>query len=171
MVKGHIVRFVNDYCDFMYFESPAGTLTVAEQNTAVVFIGFGTLTPPGFPPGGCEERMTPFLRSVRTELDAWFSGRLRRFTVPVRLSGTPFQLAVWDVIASIPYGECRSYGDIARTLGKPGAARAVGGACNRNPVPIIIPCHRVIGSDGSLTGFGGGLDNKKALLTLERRNQ
>jgi len=115
--------------------------------------------------------MTPFLRSVRTELDAWFSGRLRRFTVPVRLSGTPFQLAVWDVIASIPYGECRSYGDIARTLGKPGAARAVGGACNRNPVPIIIPCHRVIGSDGSLTGFGGGLDNKKALLTLERRNQ
>lgn len=171
MEKRHIVRFVNDYCAFMYFDSPAGTLTIAEQDAAVIFIGFGTLTPPVLPPGGCEERMTPFLETVRTELDAWFSGRLRRFTVPVRLSGTPFQRAVWEAIAGIPYGEYRSYGDIARTLGKAGAARAVGGACNRNPVPIIIPCHRVIGSDGSLTGFGGGLDTKKALLALERRNR
>jgi len=129
------------------------------------------LTPPVSQAAGCVQQTTPFLDTVCAELDAWFSGRLRRFTVPVRLTGTPFQLAVWKAIKSIPYGECRSYGDIARTLGNPGAARAVGGACNRNPVPIIIPCHRVIGSDNSLTGFDGGLDNKKALLTLERRNQ
>lgn len=152
----------------MYVDSPVGTLTITATDSAVVSIGFGELTPPVLHPGGCIQRTTPFLETVRAELVAWFSGQLRRFSVPVRLSGTPFQLAVWDAIAAIPYGACQSYGEIARAIGRPGAARAVGGACNRNPVPIIIPCHRVVGSDGSLTGFAGGLDIKMRLLELER---
>lgn len=163
-----IVYSVNDSCDFKYFDSPVGTLTVAATDSAVVFIGFGELTPPVLPPGGCVQRTTPFLEAVRAELDEWFSGQLRRFSVPVRLSGTPFQQSVWEAIAGIPYGACRSYGEIARAIGKPCAARAIGGACNRNPVPIIIPCHRVVGSNGALTGFGGGLDIKKALLAFEQ---
>ena len=140
------MRFVNDYCDFMYFDSPAGTLTVAEQDTAVVFIGFGTLTPPGFPPGGCEERMTPFLRSVRTELDAWFSGRLRRFTVPVRLTGTPFQLAVSGT--SLLQSPTVSAGVTAtlpvRSASRVPHARSAG--LQPQPRPDQYPCHRVIGS-------------------------
>lgn len=159
---------MSDPCDFIRLPSPVGTLTITATDSAVVFIGFGELTPPVLPPGGCIQRTTPFLETVRAELVAWFSGQLRRFSVPVRPAGSPFQLSVWEAISAIPYGECRSYGEIARAIGLPGAARAVGGACNRNPVPIIIPCHRVVGSDGSLTGFAGGLDNKKALLAFEQ---
>jgi len=107
--------------------------------------------------------------TVARELDEYFTGRLREFTVPLDMRGTPFQRQVWELLRGIPYGETRSYGQIAHALGNPTAVRAVGGANGSNPVSIVVPCHRVIGSDGKLTGYGGGLDRKEALLNLEAR--
>jgi O-6-methylguanine DNA methyltransferase len=101
------------------------------------------------------------------ELDAYFRGDLTAFTVPIDLAGTPFQLSVWRQLQAIPYGEVRSYADVARAIGRPEAVRAVGAANGANPVPIVVPCHRVIGSSGALTGFGGGLDWKRRLLATE----
>ena len=106
-------------------------------------------------------------RCVR-ELDAYFSGALTVFTVPVKPEGTPFRKKVWAELARVPYGTTLSYGELAARIGSPKAARAVGGANHHNPVVILIPCHRVLGADGSLTGFGGGLDRKEFLLALER---
>jgi len=110
----------------------------------------------------------PFLEVI-SELEEYFAGRLTRFRVRLAPRGTPFQLRVWSLLRTIPYGETTTYGEIARELGQPGASRAVGAANGRNPIPVIVPCHRVIGSDGSLTGFGGGLEIKRALLDLEAR--
>jgi O-6-methylguanine DNA methyltransferase len=101
------------------------------------------------------------------ELDAYFRGELTAFTVALDLAGTPFQLSVWHQLLAIPYGEVRSYADVARAIDRPQAVRAVGAANGANPVPIIVPCHRVIGSSGALTGFGGGLDWKRRLLATE----
>jgi methylated-DNA-[protein]-cysteine S-methyltransferase len=109
----------------------------------------------------------PFGEAVR-QLDAYFAGALTTFDVPLRLDGTPFQRSVWAALLRIPYGETRSYGELAEELGKPGASRAVGLANGKNPVGIIVPCHRVVGASGSLTGYGGGLDRKQRLLTFER---
>ncbi|MFM5335018.1 methylated-DNA--[protein]-cysteine S-methyltransferase [Aeromonas enteropelogenes] len=109
------------------------------------------------------EALAPYL----AEFEAYFAGRLQRFTLPLAASGTEFQQAVWQALCDIPYGETRSYGDIALAIGKPNAMRAVGAANGRNPLSIIVPCHRVIGQNGSLTGYAGGLEIKKALLQLE----
>ncbi|MFB7914269.1 methylated-DNA--[protein]-cysteine S-methyltransferase [Streptomyces sp. NPDC056061] len=109
----------------------------------------------------------PFTEAVR-QLDAYFAGELRVFDLPLHLDGTPFQRAVWEQLRRIPYGETRSYGELAEFLGKPGASRAVGLANGKNPVGIIVPCHRVIGASGSLTGYGGGLDRKQRLLAFEK---
>jgi methylated-DNA-[protein]-cysteine S-methyltransferase len=106
-------------------------------------------------------------RGIIQQLAEYFSGARRRFDVPMQLHGTPFQQRVWRALARIPYGKKVSYGDIAREIGKPNAARAVGQAVGSNPLPIIIPCHRVIAGDGTLGGFGGGLATKRQLLTLE----
>lgn len=111
---------------------------------------------------------TPLLRQLAEELSAYFGGQLKDFTVPLSLRGTDFQRQVWEALRTIPYGQTCSYGDIAALLGKPRAVRAVGGANHANPVMLIVPCHRVIGKDGSLTGYGGGLPLKEALLRLER---
>ena len=102
------------------------------------------------------------------QLKAYFAGELREFTVPLRLTGTPFQRLVWEELRGIPYGETRTYGRLADALGSPAASRAVGLANGRNPVGIIVPCHRVIGANGSLTGYGGGLERKQRLLDFER---
>jgi methylated-DNA-[protein]-cysteine S-methyltransferase len=104
---------------------------------------------------------------IVAQIEEYFSGERRVFDLPVSLDGTPFQMAVWKALARIPYGETRSYGQIAEAVGRPGAARAVGMANHANPIPIVIPCHRVIGHDGSLTGYGGGLDIKARLLSME----
>ncbi|MEU4134119.1 methylated-DNA--[protein]-cysteine S-methyltransferase [Streptomyces wuyuanensis] len=109
----------------------------------------------------------PF-REVIRQLDAYFAGELREFDLPLHLAGTPFQRTVWAQLLLIPYGETRTYGELAGALGNPGASRAVGLANGRNPVGIIVPCHRVIGASGSLTGYGGGLDRKQRLLAFER---
>ena len=102
------------------------------------------------------------------QLEAYFAGELKDFTLELRLNGTPFQRGVWEQLRRIPYGETRSYGQLADALGKPGASRAVGLANGRNPIGIIVPCHRVIGASGGLTGYGGGLDRKRRLLEFER---
>jgi methylated-DNA-[protein]-cysteine S-methyltransferase len=104
---------------------------------------------------------------VAEQLDAYFAGTLTEFDVPLRLDGTPFQRRVWEVLRSIPYGDTVSYGEIATELGRPSASRAVGAANGSNPIAIVVPCHRVIGSTGRLTGYGGGLPRKRALLDLE----
>lgn len=109
-------------------------------------------------------------RQARHELEAYFSGNGRRFSVPLVLSGTAFQQAVWRRLLQIPYGQTTTYGTLARELGKAGAARAVGAACAANPIPILVPCHRVLGTGGALTGFAGGLDLKAQLLDLEKRH-
>lgn len=107
--------------------------------------------------------LAPYLH----EFGEYFAGRLRTFSVPCAPSGTPFQLVVWQALCDIPYGQTRSYGELAAALGKPSASRAVGAANGRNPLSIIVPCHRVIGKDGSLTGYAGGLGIKQALLQRE----
>jgi methylated-DNA-[protein]-cysteine S-methyltransferase len=116
------------------------------------------------------QRKPHFFGPAKEQLRAYFKGGLKRFELPLVPVGTAFQLKVWEALKKIPYGELASYGDIAAAIGNPKAVRAVGGANARNPLPIIIPCHRVIGSDGSLTGFGGGLTTKQRLIDLERRS-
>jgi len=110
------------------------------------------------------------LKPVVDQLEDYFWGSTTRFVLPLDLQGTYFQLRTWRALRAIPYGQTRTYGQIAKTLGQPGAARAVGLANNQNPVPIIVPCHRVIGADGSLTGYGGGLPRKRRLLELAARS-
>ncbi len=109
--------------------------------------------------------------AVVEQLTAYFDGELTDFQVGLRLDGTPFQQRVWSALLEIPYGETRSYGQLAKRLGQPGASRAVGLANGRNPIAIIVPCHRVIGGDGSLTGYGGGIARKRTLLELERERR
>lgn len=113
------------------------------------------------------ERADRELASAAEQLMEYFDGHRRRFDLPVDLNGTPFQLRVWRELQTIPFGEVRSYKEVARSIGAPKAVRAVGGASNKNPVPILVPCHRVIGSNGSLVGYGGGLSIKERLLRLE----
>ena len=107
-------------------------------------------------------------KQVKLQLDEYFSGTRKRFQAALQLAGTPFQVKVWQALLEIPYGKTESYGELAVRIGHPKALRAVGGALNRNPIAIIVPCHRVIGADGKLTGFAGGLDTKKYLLELEQ---
>ncbi len=111
------------------------------------------------------------LDCMRTQLDAYFAGRLQEFDLPLAPNGSDFQLAVWSELKKIPYGETITYGAIARTLGDVSASRAVGAANGQNPISIIVPCHRVIGSNGKLVGYGGGLPNKKFLIELEQRHR
>jgi methylated-DNA-[protein]-cysteine S-methyltransferase len=117
---------------------------------------------------GPREDDLPCFAAAQEQLSAYFAGELKRFTLQLALRGPPFQRGVWQELTRIPYGEIRTYGQLADSLGKPQASRAVGLANGKNPVGIIVPCHRVIGSDGSLTGYGGGLDRKRRLLDFER---
>lgn len=125
------------------------------------------LTSLRFDPAAAANDPHPILDLARAELDAYFRGGLRDFTVPVAQEGTPFQQRVWDELRRIPFGHTISYGQLAVRVGNPAAVRAVGGANGANNIPIIVPCHRVIAADGTLGGFGGGLDRKRRLLALE----
>jgi len=155
-------------------DSPCGPLNcVVDENGAVVRIEFGR--------GRESQKLSARMAAegheviedasrtaeVRQQLAEYFAGQRREFDLPLAPRGTPFERSVWDELRRIPFGETRSYADIARALGKPAATRAVGRANGANPIPIVVPCHRVIGSNGSLTGFGGGLDTKARLLELE----
>jgi len=120
-------------------------------------------------PGADSPDPPPVLLECRRQLEEYFAGRRRVFDLPLHMSGTPFQLQVWRAVQVIPFGSVCAYCDIAAAIGRPAATRAVGGANHRNPLPIVVPCHRVIGADGSLTGYGGGLGIKEWLLAHERR--
>lgn len=116
------------------------------------------------------EPQAPLLSECARQLDAYFDGRLTVFELPLHLTGTPFRLKCWEALRAIPYGETRTYGELAAMIGHPKACRAVGGANHHNPISIVVPCHRVIGADGSLTGYGGGLDMKQWLLEHEKNH-
>jgi len=157
-----------------HYHSPLGTYILASSQRGVVCVETEDKAPTCLARWKREgiqvkDGGSKYNDTVAGELDEYFAGRLHEFTVPLDLRGTPFQRQVWELLRGIPYGETRSYSQIAHALGRPAAVRAVGGANARNPVSIIVPCHRVIGSDGTLTGYGGGLDKKEALLKLEAR--
>ena len=139
---------------------PVGPVTVEDNDRAITGVTFGESEEPTAP--------SPLTERAFEQLEAYFLGRLTEFDLPLEPAGSPFQRRVWDALRQIPYSETRSYGDIARAIGCPGGARAVGMANNRNPIPILIPCHRVIGANGALVGYGGGLSIKEALLRLEK---
>ena len=145
------------------YASPIGSLTLrgdGEVLTAIHFPGrVGDL--------GESTRDPVAFERAAAQLDEYFAGERRAFDLPVRLDGTDFERAVWRELRMIPYGETTTYGAIARAIGRPDDAREVGTAVGRTPAPIVVPCHRVVGSDGSLTGYGGGLDSKRSLLDLE----
>lgn len=153
-----------NYC---YVDTPVGVLLIAGTRQAIRSISFPRHGQPREPqPDWIESNGSVVGRAAR-QLREYFSGARTQFELPLDPQGTAFQLSVWDQLRKIGYGEIVSYGELARRLGKPKAARAVGAANGANPLPIVVPCHRVIGADGALTGFGGGISAKQALLTLE----
>jgi methylated-DNA-[protein]-cysteine S-methyltransferase len=145
--------------------SPLGELTLMNDDGVLVGVWMGAV--PAARAGRLGEATPEGFAQAIEELDAYFAGGRTAFEVPIELRGNAFDRRVWDLLLEIPFGETRSYGGLARDLGDVGLARAVGVANARNPIPIIVPCHRVIGSDGSLTGYGGGLERKRILLDLE----
>ena len=148
-------------------DSPVGGLRLVAEEVGLRMVWFLYGRKKEAPNKEWKEDAAFFLDVVR-QLRAYFAGELREFDIPLLMEGTEFQKRVWKNLQSIPYGETISYGELARKVGDPKAVRAVGAANGQNPIPIIVPCHRVIGSNGSLTGFGGGLENKRKLLELER---
>lgn len=148
--------------EFLVFDTPLGQMALAEESGALT-----RLFLPGEGIPRLVSRETPLLSKGRDEILAYLRGERRSFDLPLDPMGTPFQQAVWTELRRIPYGETRSYAQVAAGIGKPKAVRAVGQANHRNPLPIFIPCHRVIGASGKLTGYGGGLDLKEKLLELE----
>jgi methylated-DNA-[protein]-cysteine S-methyltransferase len=157
---------ITDWC---HCPSPIGPLLLAGTQGALSIISFpGGKQPEPEPQWRHDE--TPFAKPLE-QLQAYFKGERQTFELTLSPIGTPFQHQVWQALLTVPFGRTCSYGDIARQIDNPGAMRAVGNANSRNPIPIIIPCHRVIGSDGSLTGFGGGLPTKQYLLHLEDQQQ
>jgi len=152
---------------YSYTDSPVGRLLLAGSRHALKIVGFSQGSKARDTDPEWERQDEPF-RRVKRQLAEYFAGARRDFALALAPDGTDFQRAVWQALTTIPYGETRSYRQIAEQIGHPHAVRAVGAANGANPIPIIIPCHRVIGADGSLIGFGGGLDAKRYLLDLER---
>ena len=152
------------YC---YLETPIGKLLLAGNKNELKLISFPEGSMRRQPEADWTYSEAPF-RETSRQLKEYFDGKRKQFNLPLSPEGTPFQLTVLDELLRIPYGTTASYGDVAHRIGRPKASRAVGAANGRNPLPIVIPCHRVVGSNGSLTGFGGGLSTKKALLRLEQ---
>jgi methylated-DNA-[protein]-cysteine S-methyltransferase len=153
--------------NYRTIESPIGPLTLAGRGSVLTNLRMVDQT---YEPSRSDWRLDNgvFVDAVE-QLEAYFAGELTAFDIELDMRGTEFQRRVWTALLTIPYGETRSYGEIAEQVGAPGAARAVGLANGHNPIAIIVPCHRVIGASGSLTGYGGGLDRKKTLLDLEKK--
>lgn len=165
-----------------YMDSPVGRLQLVEKDGALTHVLFCARKEPK--PAGekghevlakvggetvfFEEKTTPLLQKVQDQLKEYFAGKRRQFDIPLAPEGTPFQLKAWEGLRTIPYGQTRTYKQMAEYANCPLGYRAIGMANNRNPISIIVPCHRVIGSDGKLVGFGGGLDKKELLLDLEK---
>jgi methylated-DNA-[protein]-cysteine S-methyltransferase len=150
---------------YAVIDSPLGSLTLASSDKGLAAVRFGDAAP-----HGCTLDSDANAEPIR-QINEYFLGQRTCFDLSIDPVGTSFQLAVWRELLAIPYGETRSYGDIAKQLNKPGASRAVGMANHHNPVAIVIPCHRVIGQNGSLTGYAGGVDLKQKLLSIEQRSR
>jgi methylated-DNA-[protein]-cysteine S-methyltransferase len=150
--------------NYQLIETPIGTLRICSNGSAVTELNLA---------GQYEAEATltndedAILKQAASQLSEYFAGKRQVFDLPLAPQGTDFQQSVWNILATIPYGELRSYSDVALQVGKPNAVRAVGAANGKNPLPIIVPCHRVIGRDGSLTGFSGGIETKSRLLQME----
>ena len=156
---------------YKFVESPIGNLKLVASEQGLVAILWEKDRPRRVVLDDLvENAQHPILKQTEAELGEYFAGKRREFTVPLDMRGTPFQKQVWEALLGIPYGETRTYGQLASQLGNPKATRAVGAANGRNPVAIIAPCHRVIGFSGKLTGFAGGLEAKAHLLNLEGRD-
>jgi methylated-DNA-[protein]-cysteine S-methyltransferase len=153
---------------YTHIDTPIGRLLLGTDGEALIRIDMDV---PDRPPRDlenwtCDPAAAP-LPEVARQLEEYFTGRRRVFDLPIRLEGTEFQRRAWEMLMEIPFGQTRSYGEQAKRIGNPNASRAVGLANGRNPIPIVVPCHRVIGADGSLTGFGGGIERKRWLLVHE----
>lgn len=148
--------------DFYMFDTPVGAMALGAEAGQLV-----RLYLPNTPTPRLMSRETPLLKLGQEQLLDYLAGRRKAFDLPLAPEGTPFMQRIWAVLAQIPWGQVRTYGDIAQDMGCPGGARAVGMACSRNPLPILIPCHRVVGAGGVLTGYAGGLELKRKLLAVE----
>ncbi|EGU45900.1 MULTISPECIES: methylated-DNA--[protein]-cysteine S-methyltransferase [Vibrio] len=151
---------------FTYYDSPLGTVTLQANEQGLLGVWFETHTtkPEDL---GIQEDSFPIFQSVKEQLERYFAGDAVQFDVPIAAKGTPFQQSVWHALTTIPYGETWSYAQLADAIGNPKAVRAVGLANGKNPVSVIVPCHRVIGKNGKLTGYAGGIERKQRLLTIE----
>ena len=151
---------------FTYYDSPLGTVTLQANEQGLLGVWFETHTtkPEDL---GTQEDSFPIFQSVKDQLDRYFAGEAVQFDVPIAAQGTPFQQSVWHALTTIPYGETWSYAQLADAIGNPKAVRAVGLANGKNPVSVIVPCHRVIGKNGKLTGYAGGIERKQRLLAIE----
>lgn len=158
------MQIYTENINYGVYDTILGQFTIACNDLAVVEIHFGNRIPDGF-----KENKTELMERTASELGEYFKGKRKHFDIPLSLHGTPFQKVVWDALCHIPYGETRSYKEIATAIGRPKASRAVGMANNKNPIPLLVPCHRVIGANGLLVGYAGGLDLKKKLLQLENK--
>lgn len=147
--------------------TPLGEMALGEEGGKISRLWLRAQDAPKAEP----DSPTPLLRQAARQLEEYFAGRRKVFDLPLNPQGTPFQQKVWRALCAVPYGQTASYGRIAAAVGSPKACRAVGMANHANPIAIFIPCHRIIGSDGSLTGYGGGLDIKRALLALEAKHR
>lgn len=150
-------------CFFTVKTDLLGEITIVEEKNQLLRLAFEHESPPL----NAEFLLTPLLEKAFSQLEDYLKGRLKAFDLPINLKGTPFQISVWRGLMEVGYGKTISYKALAALVGNPKACRAVGMANNRNPLPIIVPCHRCLGSDGGLVGYGGGLDIKKKLLRLE----
>lgn len=155
---------------FTYYESPLGTVTLQANEEGLLGLWFETYTtkPEQL---GVQDASFPIFELVADQLNRYFSGEAIQFSVPIATKGTPFQQSVWQALTTIPYGETWSYAQLADAIGNPKAVRAVGLANGKNPVSVIVPCHRVIGKNGKLTGYAGGVERKQRLLVIEGREQ
>ncbi|ERM58507.1 methylated-DNA--[protein]-cysteine S-methyltransferase [Vibrio cyclitrophicus] len=155
---------------FTYYESPLGTVTLQGNDEGLLGLWFETYTTKPDQLGVRDDDF-PIFELVADQLNRYFSGEAIQFTVPISAKGTPFQQSVWQALTTIPYGETWSYAQLADAIGNPKAVRAVGLANGKNPVSVIVPCHRVIGKNGKLTGYAGGVERKQRLLVIEGREQ
>ena len=152
--------------NMIYYKSPIGNLIIMEEENAIIKLCFKEQEIINIK--DIQEFETPLLKKAKKQLEEYFEGKRKKFDLALRLNGTSFQNKVWKALLDIPYGETRSYKDIAIAVGNEKACRAVGMANNKNPISIIIPCHRVVGANGKLVGYGGGLDKKEKLLNIEK---
>lgn len=149
-----------------FYDTDIGNIGIEEKDGFVVKVHFGSNT--SFKDEEIEE--TDVIKKAYVELNNYLKGDIKEFTIPLKVDGTEFMQEVWDGLLRIPYGETLSYKELGEKIGRPRAARAIGLACNKNPIPIFIPCHRIVGSNGKLTGYLGGLNTKKKLLEIEKNN-